>query len=185
MCKKYFLINTYQSYQFGKAIIPFYTCIDPMHSLVLLKFDHPMVAPIFCLAHGLSGFMSKVHNGYGVSVDGCEEPKSASFIFPPFLDMDPNDNSCILSVFHYFSNIAEKYGVTPIIIHVFGKALYEKTYKLIENAPPGSKLKRFVLVLGSFHTEMSYVGAIAPLCRTPGSHASWKRSLHQNLCHTS
>ena len=139
-----------------------------MHSLVPLKFDHPMVAPVFCLAHGLSGFMSKAHNGYGVSVDGCEEPKSASFIFLSFLDMDPNDNSCIPSVFHYFSNLAEKYGVTPIIIHVFDKALYEKTYKLIENAPPGSKLKRFVLVLGSFHTEMSYVGAICSLMQNTG-----------------
>ena len=73
--------------------------------------------------YGLSGFMSKAHNGYGVSVDGCEEPKSASFIVLPFLDMDPNDNSCIFSVFHYFSNLAEKYGVTPIIIHITNRLI--------------------------------------------------------------
>ena len=34
-----------------------------------------------------SGFMINVHNGYGVSVDGCDEPKPASFIFMPFLNM--------------------------------------------------------------------------------------------------
>ena len=105
-----------------------------------------------------SGMMQFVHRGH--------HPGKASIMFLPIIDMNPSDNTCIYSTLLFIGDHARKHGVTPIL--TFDQPLWWKAFMIIEAEPEESNLRRIVLCLGGFHTEMSFLGCIGHLMDSSG-----------------
>ena len=97
-----------------------------------------------------SGMMQTVCKG--------THPGKASIHFLPMLDLDPNDVSCIYSTLHFVAEQNQRQGTEPVL--TFDQPLWWKARKIILNEGEGSALKPIVLILGSFHTTMSFLGSI-------------------------
>ena len=82
------------------------------------------------------------------------------------IDMYSGDKLCILSTMEYMCDLSKKSQVSPIII--YDQPLYWKAAEIIHNAPDNSCLKDIVLLLGSFHTFMNFLGAIGKLMHGSG-----------------
>ena len=84
----------------------FYNNLYLMHDFAW-TFNNPEI-PLF------SGFMSQVHNNnsFGSSIDtrNDKERSPSSFIFLPFINMDPTDPTCIESTLCYFACYCQFYG---------------------------------------------------------------------------
>ena len=82
------------------------------------------------------------------------------------IDMNPNDVSCIYSTLKYIQGHAFRHGVTPII--TFDQPLWWKAKMILVTEPLGSDLRKVVLKLGGFHTEMSFLGCVGHLMAASG-----------------
>ena len=71
--------------------------------------------------------------------------------------MNPSVATCIFSTLNFVSEHVQKPDCTPILI--FDQPLYWKAYLIINEEPLNSNLKKMVLRLCGFHTEMSLLGA--------------------------
>ena len=60
----------------------------------------------------------------------------------------------------------KRYGTTPIL--TFDQPLWWKAITIVENEPEGSDLKKFVLRIGVFHLQMSFLGSIGHLMAGSG-----------------
>ena len=94
-----------------------------------------------------SGFMEAVHHG--------EHKGKSTVMFMPMLDYNPTDISGVYSTLLFIADQAMKLNVTPVV--TFDQPLYYKA--IIAAEPENSQLKE-VVMLGCFHTRMSYLGAI-------------------------
>lgn len=74
------------------------------------------------------------------------------------IDMNPSDATCIFSTLKFVSEHAHRHSATPIF--TFDQPLWWKALLIIDAEPEGSDLKKIVLRLGGFHTEMSFLGSI-------------------------
>ena len=83
-------------------------------------------------------------------------PGKASVSFMPMIDMDPSDQTCILSTLIFVHGNASKNGITPVL--TFDLPLYWKSFLIIQNTTKHTYLKDIVLRLGPFHAEMSFAG---------------------------
>ena len=112
--------------------------------------------------------MSNIHNGFASSIDPRvgDQMDPASFIFLPFINMDPKDITCIESTLYYFAEYCHKYGITPIV--TFDRQLWNEAFKLIKSKNSNDQLKNIVLMLGCFHVELSFLGAIGTLMEGSG-----------------
>jgi hypothetical protein len=72
------------------------------------------------------------------------------------IDMSPSDLSCINSTLHFVCEQSKRYGVTPVL--TFDQPLFQKASHIITSSEGSSPLKNIVLILGAFHTEMSFLG---------------------------
>ena len=82
---------------------------------------------------------------------------------------DPTANLEILwktSTLKFISEHARHHKVTPII--TFDQPLWWNALMVIESEPADSDLRQVVLRLGSFHTEMSFIGSIGHLIAESG-----------------
>ena len=61
---------------------------------------------------------------------------------------------------------SRKYGVVPFL--TFDKPLWWKAMCIVYDEPPESDLKRVVLRLGAFHTQMSFLGSIGHVLKGSG-----------------
>ena len=138
----------------------FYQNINLLHNLAWSCPDPEI--PLF------SGFMSNIHNGFASTIDprSGDQMDPASFIFLPFINMDPKDLTCIESTLHYFADYCQKYGITPIV--TFDRQLWNEAFKLIKSKPDTNLLKNIVLLLGCFHVELSFLGTIGTLMEGSG-----------------
>ena len=93
-------------------------------------------------------------------------PGKSSDIFVHLIDMTPSDPTCVRSTLEYLSDHARRHRVTPII--TFDQQLWWIAYMIIESQPAESLLHQIVLVLGGFHTEMSFLGTIGSLMAGTG-----------------
>jgi len=82
------------------------------------------------------------------------------------IDMSSSDPTCIFSTLKFVSEHAQQHNVTPII--TFDQPLWWKALMIIMSEPPGSDLRKIVLRLGGFHTEMSFLGCIGSLMAGSG-----------------
>eukprot|EP00794_Sanderia_malayensis_P014576 gene14576-16078_t len=114
----------------------------------LLKQDRP----------AYSGFMQLCQDG--------KQPGKSDVIFLPMKDLDPSNMSCVYSTLVFVSNPAKKYNVTPIL--TFDQPLWWKAMCIVNNEPTNSCLRKIVLRLGAFHTQMSFLGSIGHLMNGSG-----------------
>lgn len=106
-----------------------------------------------------SGFMQMVTHGRA-------HPGQSSVNFLPIIDMNPSDMSCVYSTLSYISDQAKAYNITPLL--TFDQPLWMKATTIIEAENPSSDLKRIVLRLGAFHTQMSFLGTIGHIMMSSG-----------------
>ena len=101
-----------------------------------------------------SGYMQAIHQGQ-------TNPGPSSQLFLPMIDLSPSSPTCVRSTLEYLCDIAEQHKVTPVI--TFDQQLYWIALMIMEDQPLASRLRRIVLLLGGFHTEMSFLGAIGTI----------------------
>jgi hypothetical protein len=101
-----------------------------------------------------SGCMQMIHSR-------IPHPGKSSEIFLPIIDLTPSDPTCVRSTLEYISDHAKRHEVTPVI--TFDQQLWWISYMVIESQPAASLLRQIVLILGGFHTEMSFLGTIGSL----------------------
>lgn len=106
-----------------------------------------------------SGWMQMMHAH-------IPHPGKSSEMFLPLIDMTPSDPTCVRSTLEYLSDHARRNGQTPII--TFDQQMWWIAYTIIESQPADSPLRDIILVLGGFHTEMSFLGTIGSLMAGSG-----------------
>ena len=103
---------------------------------------------------GWSGYMSDVSVG--------EHEGKADFTMLPIIDLDPNDLSCIYSTIKFIMYQAKDLNVkTPCL--TFDLPLWLKAMDIIK-----AESFDMILILGGFHTMMSFVGSIGALMSGSG-----------------
>ena len=80
--------------------------------------------------------------------------------------MSSSNTTRIFSTLKFISEHARHHKVTPII--TFDQPLWWNALMVIESEPADSDLRQVVLRLGSFHTEMSFIGSIGHLIAESG-----------------
>lgn len=105
-----------------------------------------------------SGIMQTISKGV--------HPGKSSVEILPIIDLNPSDPDCVYSTLKFFAKEAENNNVTPVA--AFDQPLWWKAQLIIQNEPKESPLKEFVLLLGGFHTQMSFLGTIGHLCEGLG-----------------
>lgn len=94
-------------------------------------------------------------------------PGQSSVTFLPMIDMSSSDPTCIFSTLKFASEHARRHNVTPIV--TFDQPLWWKALMIITSEPLDSDdLRKIVLRLGGFHTEMSFLGCIGSLMAGSG-----------------
>ncbi len=118
-----------------------------------VSFHFPLPRPMW------SGCMQMLHSQMphaGVSSD----------IFLPIIDLTPTDPTCVRSTLEFMIGHAKRHKVTPVV--TFDQQLWWIANLIISAEPADSKLRDIVLVLGGFHTEMSFLGTIGSLMAGSG-----------------
>ena len=93
-------------------------------------------------------------------------PGQSSVVFLPMINMSSSNTTRIFSTLKFISEHARHHKVTPII--TFDQPLWWNALMVIESEPADSDLRQVVLRLGSFHTEMSFIGSIGHLIAESG-----------------
>ena len=93
-------------------------------------------------------------------------PRKSPDIFLPLIDMTPSNPTCVLSTLEYLNSHAIRQGLAQII--TFEHQLWWIAYTVIESQPSDSPLHNIILILGGFHTEMSFLATNESLMAGPG-----------------
>ena len=107
---------------------------------------------------GWSGMMQAMCKG--------DHPGKASVHFLPMLDLDPTDMTCIYSTLYFVATEWKRQSTVPVV--TFDQPLWWKSRTIILNEDAGSILKPIILILGGFHTTMSYLGSIGHVMEGSG-----------------
>jgi len=78
--------------------------------------------------------------------------------FEPMIDMPASDYSCIYSTMSFVSDLAKKYGHDPVL--TFDQPLFWKAMEIKTHEQEKCSFGKMALMLGTFHTCMSFYGAI-------------------------
>ena len=84
------------------------------------------------------------------------------------IDLNPSDVNCVFTTLNFVCDQAQRYCQTPIV--TFDQPLFQKATDIIEYQDPSSSMKKLVLRLGKFHTQMSFLGCIGHLMAGSGLH---------------
>ena len=95
-----------------------------------------------------------------------EYPGKSDIVFLPMIDLNLSDLTCIYSTINFVPRHSRKYDVVPIL--TFDQPLWWKAVSTVNDEPPESDLKKVVLRLGAFHTQMSFLGSIGRLMKGSG-----------------
>ena len=82
------------------------------------------------------------------------------------IDLTPSDPTCVRSTLEYDVDHASRYNTTPVI--TFDQQLWWIAYMVIESQPRQSPLYQIILILGGFHSQMSFLGSIGSLMAGSG-----------------
>ena len=111
--------------------------------------------------------MKPLWNGYMKSTHNDLHPGKSAVHFMPMIDMKASDYSCIYSTMHFVSEQAHKYLHDAVL--TFDQPLYLKAMEIkMQERNSSSRLKDIVLILGTFHTCMSFYGSIGYLMTGSG-----------------
>ena len=126
---------------------------DNLDVMWTVAFHLPKPQPMW------SGFMQMLHHNIA-------HPGKSSDIFLPMIDLTPSDPTCVRSTLEYVVDHARSYNTTPVI--TFDQQLWWIAFMIIEAQPKESPLHQIVLILGGFHTEMSFLCSIGSLMAGSG-----------------
>ena len=104
-------------------------------------------------------------NGFMQSVLDGDYPGKSTVYIMPMIDEKSSDYSCIYTTMLFIAEQAKKYNKTPIL--TFDQPLYWKSVE-IQMQEQNSIIGEIVLILGSFHTLMSFLGSIGSLMNGTG-----------------
>jgi hypothetical protein len=107
---------------------------------------------------GWSGAMRSAHAG--------QTQKRSSIVFQPMIDLNPTDLTCINTTLMFIAEKAKKLNQIPVV--TFDQPLYWKARMMVESSPFSSPLKEIVVMLGSFHGRMSFLGCMGYLMEEAG-----------------
>ena len=102
-----------------------------------------------------SGFMQT----FDLNSDTFQKKSTVTFL--PMINLNPSDVNCVDTTLDFVCEQAKKYRKTPVL--TFDQPLFQKATDIIASESPKSQLKKTVLRLGAFHTEMSFLGCIGQL----------------------
>jgi len=104
--------------------------------------------------------MQSIHNG--------PHPGKSSMMCLPMIDMNPSDVTCtcIYSTLSLILDHAKQHDITPVF--TFDQPLYFKALMIIQSEPSESELRKVILCLGGFHTQMSLLSTIGGLMAGSG-----------------
>lgn len=83
------------------------------------------------------------------------------------IDMNPSDVTCVSSALKFVSEHAQRHNIANSIV-TFKQPLWWKAFNIIQTEPADSDLRKVILRLGAFHTEMSFLGTIGHLMAGSG-----------------
>ena len=126
---------------------------DRLDLMWTVTFHFPKPRPLW------SGCMQMVHNN-------IPHPGRSSDIFLPMIDLTPSDPTCVRSTLEYVSDHAARHNTTPVL--TFDQQLWWIANMVIEAQQSDSPLRQIVLILGGFHTEMSFLGSIGSIMAGSG-----------------
>ena len=106
-----------------------------------------------------AGMMQAVHRG-------SHQGKSA-ITFLPMIDLNPSEVTCISSTLKFVSEHARRHNIANPIV-TFDQPLWWKAFNIISTEPANSDLRKVILRLGAFHTQMSFLGSIGHLMAGSG-----------------
>ncbi|XP_046554574.1 uncharacterized protein LOC124263891 [Haliotis rubra] len=118
-----------------------------------VAFHQPQSQPMW------SGYMQMLHKD-------LSHPEKSSDICLPMIDLTPSHPTCVRSTLEYVAEHSGRYCATPVI--TFDQQLWWIAYMVIESQPTQSSLHQIVLMLGGFHTQMSFLGSIGSLMAGSG-----------------
>ena len=101
-----------------------------------------------------SGFMRQIT--INVDVDGVHQVE-----FAPFIDLDPNNMSTVLTALMFVSDQCKKHKVEPVV--TFDQPLWLKAMMIKKK----SSLP-ITILLGNFHKQMSFLGSIGYVMKNSG-----------------
>ena len=119
-----------------------------------------------------NGYLQIIHHS-------GSHPGKSTIINMPMTDMKSSDPSCILSTLTFISKQAEQIGQSAVV--TFDQPLHWKAMEIQiweQNEPP---LKQIVLILGQFHTRMSFLDSIGYLMTGSGLEAILKLIYAENV----
>ena len=105
--------------------------------------------------------MKPLWNGFMKSADNGSFPGKSAVHFLPMIDMKATDYSCIYSTKLFVLSQARKYSVDAIL--TFDQPLYWRAMEIKTHEELNNSFKDFVLILGPFHSSMSFYGSIGHL----------------------
>ena len=82
------------------------------------------------------------------------------------IDLTPSDATCVRFTLEYIVDHASRYNTTPVI--TFYQQLWWIAYMVIKAQSRESPLRQIILILGRFHTYMSFLGSIGSLMAGTG-----------------
>ena len=126
---------------------------DNLDIMWTVAFHLPQPTPMW------AGYMQMLHNN-------LTHPGKDSAIFLPMIDLTPSDPTCVRSTLEYIVDHASRYNTTAVI--TFDQQLWCIAYMVIKTQPRESPLRQIILILGGFHTEMSFLGSIGSLMAGTG-----------------
>lgn len=91
--------------------------------------------------------------------------------FLPFIDLDPSNMSCIYSALKYAREECNKIKQVTCFV-TFDQPLYAKATDIVASTC-NDNLKNTVVLLGGFHTIMSFLGAIGHIMSGSGIEELW------------
>jgi len=97
-----------------------------------------------------SAFMWSIHQK-------IPDPGQSNTRFLPTINHNPSDISCVYSTLMHANECASLAGKTLVI--TFDQPLYWKAKCIVYAEPATSTLRNAIIVLGGFHTRMSFLGA--------------------------
>lgn len=118
----------------------------------------------------LTKFPTPSWNGYMQSaMQNCGKYDVSEIKILPFIDLNPNNPSCIFTAIKFAAEQCTKSGQKTCFV-TFDQPLYAKATEIVASS---TDLGNVVISLGGFHLLMSYLGAIGHIMSGSGLEELW------------
>uniref|UniRef100_A0A6P7GQR1 Uncharacterized protein LOC114341772 n=1 Tax=Diabrotica virgifera virgifera TaxID=50390 RepID=A0A6P7GQR1_DIAVI len=113
-----------------------------------------------------------------VSLQSESKYEISDVTFLPFINLDPSNMSCVYSSLKYARSECDKIKQHTCFI-TFDQPLYAKATDIVASSS-NDDLKDTVVLLGGFHTIMSFLGAVGYIMSGSGIEELWATTYAKN-----